>query len=328
MLFAGNAHPTLAQRVAEYLQLPLGKIEVGRFPDGEVSVEFQQNIRNGHVVIIQPTCAPAENLLELIFMADVARGSAARVSAVIPYFGYQRQDRKDRPRVGISARTVADMLMGVGIKDFVFLDLHAPQIQGFFQGAKADHLYSRPVFCNYLRQRDLGTVKIGPPDIGRAAMAESYAKRLRVGVFSAVKVKHDGDPVVQIIGKVGGSDTLILDDVIATGKTMVAAALELKRCGAASIDAVASTGQFVERDAKGAPCLERMVASPIRTFYVGDTVPIPQRAVDLLGDRLVQITFAPLLGETIRRIHEGGSVSELFEEEPVAALYPGSYTIP
>ncbi len=323
-LFSGNANPQLAERIARYVGQPLGAVTVSRFPDGEVYVKYEEDVRGCHVALIQPTNQPELNLKELKLMAYTARSSsAACVTAVIPYFGYGRQDRKDQPRVGITARLVADELVAAGVQHVLVLDLHAAQIQGFFDPKQCivEYLYGKPVFISLFQHLGLTDVLNGPPDLGRAKTAESYAQRLGGGMYFAIKVRQPGGHAeeVKIIGDVRGRKTRIIDDEISTGKTMALAADALFAAGAVSIDVVASHGKFVDEAA------ERLAASSVSTYYVGDSVILPERARELLGTRLRQVTFAPLLGEAIKHLHHDESLSVLFQDDAVGKLYKGSY---
>lgn len=325
-LFTGNANRPLAEGIAASVGQELGQIEVGQFADGEISVRFLEDIRGCHVVLIQPTNAPEVNLKELKLMAYAARSSsAACVTAVIPYFGYGRQDRKDRPRVGITARMVADELIGAGIQHIITLDLHAAQVQGFFDPKQCivDYLYGRPVFVSLFQHLGMTDVVNGPPDLGRAKVAESYDQHLGGGVYFAVKNRPSGtkDEVrsIRIVGDVAGKKVRILDDEISTGKTMVMAAAVLAEAGATSIDVVASHGKLVGE----APKL--LAASPVTAFYIGDSVLLSADAREQLGSRLRQVTFAPYLAEAIKRLHHDESLSSLFDEHTVGRLYKGNY---
>lgn len=325
-IFTGNANTQLAECIAKCIGQPLGAVTVSRFPDGEAYVRYEEDIRGCHVAIIQPTNQPEFNLKELKLMAYVARSSsAAFVTAVIPYFGYGRQDRKDQPRVGITARMVADELVEAGIQHILVLDLHSAQIQGFFDPKRCivEYLYGKPVFISLFQHLGLTDVVNGPPDLGRAKTAESYAQRLGSGMYFAIKTRRPGGHAeeVKIIGDVQGKKTRIIDDEISTGKTIALAADALHAAGAVSIDVVASHGKFVG----DAPTL--LTASIINKFYVGDSVVLPQRAHDLLGERLCRVTFAPLLGEAIKRLHHDESLSALFQSDFVGKIYKGAYCI-
>lgn len=323
-LFTGNANPQLAERIAQYIGQQLGMVTVTQFPDGEVYVKYEEDVRGCHVAIIQSTNQPEHNLKELKLMAYTARSSsAACVTAIIPYFGYGRQDRKDQPRVGITARMVADELVEAGFQHILALDLHAAQVQGFFDPKQCivEYLYGKPVFISLFQHLGLTDVMNGPPDLGRAKTAESYAQRLGGGMYFAIKARQPGGNAeeVKIIGDVRGKKVRIVDDEISTGRTMVLAAGALHAAGATSIDVVASHGKFVDEAA------ERLAASAASTFYIGDSVVLPQRARDLLGSHLRQVTFAPLLGEAIKHLHHDESLSVLFQDDYVGKLYQGSY---
>ena len=325
-LFTGNANRPLAERVAAYIGQPLGDVEVGRFPGGEVKVKFREDVRGCHVVIVQPTNEPETNLKELKLMTSAARGSSAKcVTAVISYYGYGRQDRKDQPRVPISARLVADEIAAAGAHNVVLLDLHSAAITGFFPllTCNVDHLYSRPVFVGALRHLGLTELRCGTPDVGRAKVGQSYMRRLQHGIFFAVKgddLQRAGSTI--IIGDVDGMDCLIIDDEISTGGTIRDASNALKTAGANRIYVAASHGKCVE----DAP--EILAACPVDRFFIGDSVRVPSGVAATLGkERLTCVTFAPLLGEAIRHIHDDESVSVLFDDALIARLYDGNYVI-
>ncbi|RMF10715.1 MAG: ribose-phosphate pyrophosphokinase [Candidatus Neomarinimicrobiota bacterium] len=307
-IFTGRSNPALAEGIARYLDIPLGEITIKTFADGELWVKYEENIRGKNVFIVQPTNQPAENIIELILMVDAARrASAAHVTAVIPYFGYGRQDRKDTPRVPISARVMVDMISATGADRIISMDLHSTQIQGF-ASIPFDHLYSRMVLLDEIRKLDLDPREsvVLSPDMGSVRMSQSYAKRL--GMHFALIDKRRYAPnqakVEHVIGRLKGKHVLIIDDMIDTGGTTVNAAELALRKGALSVTAVATHGLL------SGPAVERLRASEIKEFVLTDTIAIPEEK------RLPNMKFvsvANIFGEAIRRIHNGESVSSLFE---------------
>lgn len=329
-LFTGNANRPLVERVAAILDQPV-RIAAGRFKGGEVRVELPEDVRGCHVVVLQPTNEPETNLKELKLMVYAARSSsAAYVTAVMPHFGYGRQDRRDRPRVPISARMVADEIVAAGANHVVLLDLHSATVAGFFDPCKCnvDHLYGRPVFIGALRYLGLGHVMCGTPDVGRAKVAQSYLRRFQSGIFFVVKgddLQREGSTF--LIGDVDGKDCLLIDDEIATGGTICDAAALLRKAGAKTISVVASHGKCIEDEDANAHASVVLSASPVDRFFLGDSVLIPSACVEALGARLTRVTFAPLLGEAIKHIHDDESISALFGDELVASLYGDRYIV-
>jgi ribose-phosphate pyrophosphokinase len=307
-VFAGSAHPQLAREIAEYLGISLGQARLRRFPDTEVSFQIDENIRGTDVFVVQPTCAPVdEHLMELMIMTDAfRRSSAARITAVIPYYGYARQDRKDKPRVPISAKLVANLLGAAGINRVLTMDLHKAQIQGFFD-IPVDHLFAAPVIIEYLARRQYPDLTIVAPDAGGAERARAYAKRLdaELAVIDKRRSPDDGTAeVMNVIGDVGGRTCIIQDDIIDTAGTIKKAADALKQAGAARVLACAVHGVL------SGPAIERIEAAPLDELLVTNTIP-------LTGDRLncakvKVLSVARLLGQAIRSIHEETSVSSLF----------------
>lgn len=306
-IFSGNAHPQLAQSIAAHLDLPLADMKVEAFPDGETFVKINENIRGDDIYLIQPTCPPTNhNLMELLIMVDAARrASAGRITAVIPFFGYARQDRKDQPRVPITAKLVANLISAAGVDRVLTMDLHAAQIQGFFD-IPVDHLYAKPVFIRYLRERygenacDLTVVS---PDVGGVKMARSYADAL--GAELAIVAKHRVNATeveaMNLIGEVKGRRVLLVDDMTETAGTLCAAAKILKEHGAKSIYAGVSHGVL------GNLGRERLASSPIKGLITTDSVPLAY------GDKVTVVSVASLLGDAIRCIHMGKSVTSLFD---------------
>jgi ribose-phosphate pyrophosphokinase len=306
-IFSGNANRELAQAICRYVETPLGRAEVTRFADGEIYVEINENVRGVNCFVVQPTCAPAnDNLMELLVMIDaLKRASAASIVAVIPYFGYARQDRKTKPRTPISARLVADLLTAAGVDRVLSIDLHAGQIQGFFN-IPVDHLYALPVFMDELKNRFTPDAVIVSPDAGGVERARAYSKRL--GTSLAIIDKRRPAPnvseVVNIIGDVKGRDAIIIDDMIDTAGTLCAAAQAVKAQGARSVVACATHGVL------SPPAIDRISASPIEELIITDTIPL--RPDTRACPKIKILPVARLLGEAVKRIHHGDSISSLF----------------
>ncbi len=306
-IFAGSAHPELAREIADYLGIPLGQARLTRFPDTEVSFQIDENIRGTDVFVVQPTCTPVDmSLVELLIMIDAfRRSSAARITAVLPYYGYARQDRKDKPRVPISAKLVANLLGAAGTNRVLTMDLHQAQIQGFFD-IPVDHLFAAPVIIDYLARQNYPRLTIVSPDAGGAERARAYAKRL--GAELAIIDKRRGDSgsaeVMNVIGAVKGRTCILQDDIIDTGGTITKAAVALLNNGAERVIACAVHGVLSQ------PAMERVDGSPIEKLIVTNT--IPQKQHHLKSDKLVVLSVARLLGQAIRSIHEESSVSSLF----------------
>lgn len=308
-LFSGSSNPALAQEIADYLKMPLGKIKRERFPDGETFVQFQENIRGGDVYLVQSTCPPAnETLMELLIMLDAARrSSAARLTAVIPFFGYARQDRKDRPRVPITAKLVANLLTAAGADRVLTIDLHATQIQGFFD-IPVDHLYGSKVFVPYLKD------KLGPhsvvvaPDSGSVKMAHAYGDMLNTGLAVVSKRRLDADCVESshLVGDVDGRTCLIIDDMTSTCGTLIGAANLLKQHGAGKIYAAVSHSLLTEAG------VERLNESCIDELICTNSVP---SLVTTPSPKVKALSVAEMMGEAIRRTHNGESISSLFVVE-------------
>jgi ribose-phosphate pyrophosphokinase len=304
-LFTGNANRPLAEAICESLGTELGDATVDQFSDGETSVKINENIRGSDIFVFQPTFPPATNLMELLVMIDAARrASAGRVTAVIPYFGYQRQDRKDQPRVPITAKLVANLITTAGADRVMTMDLHSAQIQGFFD-IPFDHLYAAPVLVDYCIHLNIPNLIAVAPDIGSVKMARAYAKRLGVGlaVVDKRRPRPDAVEMMNVIGEVEGKNVVIFDDVVSTGATLVEAAEALKRAGARDIYA-ACTHAVLCGDA-----VERIRRSSVRELIVTDSIP---HDADKLGPTIKMLSVAGLLGEAIRRIHDEESLSSLF----------------
>ena len=306
-IFSGNAHPALAQSLCQHLGQPLGSAKVERFADGEVYVEINQNVRGVNCFVVQPTCTPVnDNLMELLVMTDaLKRSSANPIVAVIPYFGYARQDRKTRPRTPISARLAADLLTAAGVHRVLAMDLHAGQIQGFFN-IPVDHIYAMPVMMEYLKTKFGNETVIVSPDAGGVERARAFSKRLDAGL--AIIDKRRPAPIVaelvNIIGDVKGRDAIIIDDMVDTAGTLCAAAKGLTEKGARGVYACISHGLL------SGPALERIHASTIKELIITDS--IPPRPEVKASPKVRVLSVAHLLGEAVKRIHMGDSLSSLF----------------
>ncbi len=305
-LLTGNANRPLAEEIARDLHLPLADAEVWRFSDGEVFVQINENVRGADVFVIQPTCPPVnDNLMELLVMIDaLKRASARRITTVLPYYGYARQDRKVQPRVPISAKLVADLLTAAGTDRVLALDLHAGQIQGFFD-IPVDHLFAAPVMIDYLGKKDLVDPVVVAPDAGGVERARAIAKRMRAGL-AIIDKRREGPNVslfMHLIGDVKGKDVVIIDDMIDTGGTVVQAVEALKREGAQRILACGV------HPVLSGPAIARIEGSPIEEVVVTNSIPLgPEKR----SKKITVLTVAPLLAEAIRRIHGEESVSTLF----------------
>ena len=304
LIFSGNANPSLSEKIAEYLGKELGKIKLYRFSDGEVGVKIEENVRGKDVFIIQPTCPPVnENLMELLVMLDAfRRASPRRITAVLPYYGYARQDRKDQPRVPITAKLVANLLVAAGANRILTMDLHAPQIQGFFD-IPVDHLFAAPVIINYWKKKNFKKPVVVAPDVGSVKMARAFAKRLSSSLAIVDKRRDDPTKVeaIHVIGDVKGCEAIIVDDLISTGNTLIEAANALLKNGARKIYGSCTHAVFSE-NAK-----EKISNSPIEELIISDTIP-----QSTLPSNIKILSVAPLLGEAIKRIHLETSVSSLF----------------
>lgn len=306
LLMSGTANRPLAEEVAAHLGQPLCQITIRRFADGEIFVKIDENVRGRDVFIIQPTNPPAENVMELLLLMDAARrASAARITAVIPYFGYARQDRKEQPRVAISAKLLANMVSVAGADRVLAMDFHQHQLQGFFD-LPVDHLYAAPVFVNHYRQKALRELVVVAPDVGSAKMARGYAKRLNASIAIIDKRRPSANiaEVVNVVGEVTGKDCLIPDDMIDTAGTMVEAVHALKRLGAEDIYCCASHALL------SGPAVERFVKSPVKEVAVTNTIAIPP---ERRFERLRVLSIAGLLSKAIGYTHSDQSVSSLFD---------------
>lgn len=305
-IYSGTAHPELSKKIADYLGEELGKVHINHFPDGEIFVQFEENVRRADAFLIQPTCnKPNDNLMELLIMIDAAkRASAARITAVLPYYGYARQDRKDKPRVPITSKLVANLLTVAGADRILTVDLHAQQIQAFFD-IPVDHLYCRPVLVPYLKTLIGENGVVVAPDSGSAKMAMLYSDMLSAGFAVVTKRRIDATHVASshLVGDVKDRVCVITDDLTSTAGTLCAAAKILKANGAAKVYAAVSHCLLNE---KGRKMLEE--TPEIEQLVTSDAVPV----TETMNGRIKVISIAPLLGEAIRRIHDGKSVSSLF----------------
>ena len=310
MIFTGNANPKLAQDVADYLRVPLGNAKVGRFSDGEVTVEINENVRGREVFILQSTCAPTnESLMEVLIMADaLRRASAGRITAAMPYFGYARQDRRPRSaRVAITAKLVANMLGAAGVDRVMTMDLHADQIQGFFD-VPLDNIYASPILLSDVMSKQLENLLVVSPDIGGVARARAFAKQLEcdLAIIDKRRPKANVSEVMNIIGEVEGRSCLLIDDMVDTAGTMCKAAEVLKDRGAKHVSA------YCTHPVLSGPAIERINASVLDELVVTDTIPLSAQAA--ASGKIRQLSCAKLLGETIIRIAKEESVSSLFSE--------------
>lgn len=307
-VLTGNGNPALAKRVCEYLGLPLGDVTVTRFPDGEINVKINEDVRGRDIFIVQPTCPPVnENLMELLVMVDAARRSSARrITAVMPYYGYARKDRKEEGRVPITAKLVANLLVVAGVDRVLALDLHATQIQGFFD-IPVDHLFSFPVLTAYFRERAIPDLAVASPDVGGIRMARAFSGALNASlvVVDKRRISPDESSVGFIIGDVRGKNVLLVDDMVTTAGSLCNAAQALREAGAKEVYAAAAHAVMC------GPAAERLSRSLITELVVTDSIPLSERSL-ALGGRVRVLSVNGLLGEALRRIHINESVSSLF----------------
>jgi ribose-phosphate pyrophosphokinase len=305
-VITGSAHPALAKAICSYLGQPLCDATVTSFPDGETFVKINENIRGRDVYIVQPTCPPTnQNLMELLILVDAARrASASRITAVIPFFGYARQDRKDQPRVPITAKLVANLLVAAGVNRVLTMDLHAQQLQGFFD-IPVDHLHALPVMIQYLRSLGLDDLIVVSPDVGGVKMASAYAQALNAGLAIVVKKRKTATEIVPVavIGDVAGRNVIIVDDLTETAGTLTGAAGILRDQGAKNIYAGVSHAVLTDI------AVERLRNSEIKELITTDSVPVRSSG----ESRVKVLSVAQLMGEGIRRIHDDESVSSLFD---------------
>jgi ribose-phosphate pyrophosphokinase len=306
-VFTGSAHPALGEAICRHLQVPLGRAHLARFSDGEVWFQSHDNVRGADVFVVQPTCSPVnENLMEMLLMLDAfKRSSASRLTAVLPYYGYGRQDRKDKPRVPISAKLVADLLQTAGADRVLTMDLHAAQIQGFFD-IPVDHLFAAAVIIDYVQQLKLPGLVVVSPDAGGVERARAYAKRLDA-TLAIVDKRRDQPNVAEVhnvIGDVAGKTALVVDDMVDTAGTLTKVAEALKTAGAREVLASCS------HPVLSGHAIERLEKSPVSKLIVTDSIPLaPEK---LANGRIVVLTISGLLARAIRNIHEETSVTSLF----------------
>ena len=306
-IFGGRAHPALTVELCAYLNLAQGRVTTYNFSDGEIFCQLEENVRGSDVFVVQPTCPPAnENLVELLIMLDAfKRSSAERVTAVLPYFGYARQDKKDKPRVPITAKLVADLISKAGADRVLTMDLHAAQIQGFFD-IPVDHLFAAPVLLEAIRAKRLPDLTIVSPDAGGVERARAIAKRLETGlaIVDKRRTKPNEAEVMNVIGDVEGQTALIIDDIIDTAGTLAKTVEALRAHGAKDVMAAGIHGVL------SGPAIERLKQTPVSEVLVTNTTPIEGKL--RLLDKLRPLSVAAILGEAVRRIHEDSSVSSLF----------------
>ena len=309
MVFTGNAHPVLADQIAKHIGVPLGDASISKFSDGEVSVELNENVRGKDVFIIQPTCAPTnDSIMELLLMADALhRASANRITAVIPYFGYARQDRRVRSaRVAISAKVIADMISAVGVNRVLTVDLHAEQIQGFFS-IPVDNVYGSPVLTDDIERQKYENLLVVSPDVGGVVRARAVAKQLNVDLAIIDKRRPSANEaqVMHIIGDVAGRSCLIVDDMVDTAGTLCKAADALKAHGAKKVVA------YCTHPVLSGPAIANLEASNLDSLIVTDTIPLNEAAKNC--KRIRQLTMSRLLAESIRRVSNEESISAMFD---------------
>ena len=307
LVFSGNAHPKLAKDICKYLDVSVGDVLVGRFSEGEVRVKINENVRGKDVFIIQPTCPPVnDNLMELLILIDaLRRASSQRITAVIPYFGYARQDRKDQPRVPITAKLVANLITKAGADRVLTMDLHAGQIQGFFD-IPLDHLFAVNIFVDYFKKLKLNNLVIATPDVGGIKMARAYAKRLgaQLAIVDKRRISPDQAEVMNVLGEVKNAQVVIVDDLIATGGSVIEATEALYRHGAKEVY-VAITHGVLSGNA-----LELIDKSPLKQLLITDTIPMSNSKKH---PKIKVLSVSELLAEAIKRIHNEESISSLFD---------------
>lgn len=306
-IFTGNANRKLAIEICDFLNQPIGDATVGTFSDGEIMVQINENVRGMDVFVLQPTSAPVNhNLMELLIMIDaLKRASASRITAVIPYYGYARQDRKVQPRVPITAKLVADLISAAGADRLLTIDLHAAQIQGFFD-IPVDHLYATPVLLDYLKKRETSKLVVVSPDAGGVERARAFAKRLNtsIAIVDKRRVEANVAELMNIVGDVQGREALLLDDMIDTAGTITQAVSALKNKGATKVFAACTHAVL------SGPAIKRLNESELNEIIVTNTIALDSKKEEC--KKLTVLSVAPLLGEAIRRIHEESSVSSLF----------------
>ena len=308
MIFTGNAHPKLAKAIATKLKTKLSSIFVGRFSEGEIRVKIKENVRGRDVFVVQPTCPPSnDNLMELLIMIDaLSRASALRITAVMPHYGYARQDRKDQPRVPITAKLVANLLTVSGADRILTMDLHAGQIQGFFD-IPLDHLFAVNVFVDYFEKKKMKNLVVVAPDVGGIKMARAYAKRLnaRLAILDKRRITPESAEVMHLLGDVEGKKAIIVDDLIATGGSLVEAVNALHNRGVKEIYAAITHGIL------SGEAVSKIKKSCLKELLIADTIPLPSSAKT---SKIKVLSVAGLLAEAIKRIHTEQSISCLFED--------------
>ena len=306
-IFAGNSNPNLVKEIVKYLGLDIGRISVGQFSDAEISVKIEENVRGMDIFVVQSTSRPVNHtFMELLIMLDAfKRASADRITAVIPYFGYARQDRKDRPRVPITAKLAADLITRAGANRVLTIDLHSGQIQGFFD-IPVDHLFAAPIFIDYFKRLKLDNVVVVSPDMGSAKRARAFAARMNFGLalIDKRRPRSNVSEVMNVIGEIDGKTALILDDMVDTADTLIKAAEAVEKQGAKDVYAGCSHAVL------SGLALERIEKSNLRKMVVSNTISLSEEAKDCR--KIEVLSVANLLGEAIKRIHEGSSVSSLF----------------
>ncbi|MBU4312344.1 MAG: ribose-phosphate pyrophosphokinase [Candidatus Omnitrophica bacterium] len=308
-IFTGNSNPALAKEIVGCLKMSLSKVLVTRFSEGEIRVRIDENVRGKDVFIVQSTCPPPNrNLMELLILIDaLKRASARRITAVLPHFGYARQDRKDQPRVPITAKLVANLLTTAGADRILTIDLHAGQIQGFFD-IPMDHLYAVKVFVDHIKQMKIKNITVASPDVGGIKMARAYAKRLEtpLAIVDKRRISEEDTEVMNILGEeeIKGKNVLIIDDLVATAGSLVEAANALKKAGAKDVYAA------ITHPILSGPAIKRIEASPIKKLFVTNTIPVEDGKIH---KKIKVLSIAPLLADAIKRIHNEESVSCLFD---------------
>jgi ribose-phosphate pyrophosphokinase len=305
--FTGNSNPNLAEKICSYMGMPNGAIQVRRFSDGEIFVEIGENVRGKDIFVMQSTCSPVnDNLLELLIIIDaLRRASARRITAVMPYYGYARQDRKVAPRVPISAKLVADLITTAGARRVLTMDLHAGQIQGFFN-IPVDNLFAAPILLTYIKEHFQDNLVIVSPDVGGVERARAFAKRLnaQIAIVDKRRDRPNSSEVMNIVGEVKGATVVLLDDMVDTAGTLTKAAAALAEKGARKVYGCATHAVL------SGPALDLIMNSPLEQLVVTDTIPLKEKRE--ICPKLQSVSIAPLLGEAIKRIHDEDSVSSLF----------------
>lgn len=308
LIFSGNANPELTKKICDYLNMPMGNAEISRFNDGEIRIKIDDDVRGRDVFIVQPTCHPVnENIMELLILIDaIRRASARRITAVVPYYGYSRQDRKDRPRVPITAKLVANLITGAGANRVLTMDLHAGQIQGFFD-IPLDNLFAINVFLDYFERLHLPNLVVVSPDVGGIKMARAYAKKFNsdLAVVDKRRINDKEAEVMNIMGEIKGKNVCLIDDLVATAGTLVEAVAALKSAGAKKVYAAAT------HPVLSGPAIERIKSSELEELIVTDTIPIPQ---EKMISQIKVLSVSALLGQAIERIHNEQSISSLFDK--------------